>query len=840
VAVSAGGGQLGAASSGAEDALARRLVGTESAAATTVGDLLDVLGVTIEGGLLGGANGTFGGPAAFGCVDNTGDDDCIDDLPFAHAVYEWLDTYRDHPIDASTVLSGLAVQTQRLAMLVARLTDTLHLIQKVNDMHTTYTLALNEWSGDESPATGFVDDPAEHTQPGPKLMHSTARPGDQLTNLQASDAVPASVNWVEKGVLPPIINQGKCGSCWSISASTTVGAALAIDGGPKYDLSVADAVQCATTIKPGGCDGGTFFQAYQWIHSNGLPTSDIYPYSSFYGETGVCQEERDKDVRVMLTSPRGMRVPSLDEAALLRAVARQPVAVAIVSNKQLQAYRSGIFDDPNCNKNKVNHAVVLVGFGTDTTLSPPVDYWIMRNSWGTSWGEKGYAKIRRGTNVCNLASQPAYPVGALDVCANYNDTRVPFWMWQSCNLTLDPCRLSPLPSCPMAEDALPDGYFEYGHDNSPANLATAYVLAAQGFLVGATMFVVRTQTMPPTMRLYGFLAPDRKLNKWYAYGRLAWGLGFLLKGLTEQFLAKGDVNTISMFVAVPHNKIVIPWYGSEVTSDGQYVWSNQHCWDTAVVATGWAFWTLTGVAMVFAGFLQLARCIDFLLPANAVDIWDAMVPCELFLLGAANYMGALVNVAVLFTVDNSFSLVLFYQTLLPMGATLCMAAATIFVKKPQVFSKRSAACAVVLVATLFTIVWASLTQFEDAPLAVDCASPCPESCVLGPNFNHNASMQLVYILLWLIIDVVEIARLLPTRLTIEEYFSGGEGGPQECGKSQPTEATPLSMSAWAKPKKPVWVMAVSDQADEHYGREYWVNQRTGVATFKRPKDVYVG
>ena len=103
----------------------------------------------------------------------------------------------------------------------------------------------------------------------------------------------------------------------------------------------------------------------------------------------------------------------------------------------------------------------------------------------------------------------------------------------------------------------------------------------------------------PTLACARALRPLR-----YAYGRLAWGLGFLLKGLTEQFLAKGDVNTISMFVAVPHNKIVIPWYGSEVTSDGQYVWSNQHCWDTAVVATGWAFWTLTGVAMVFAGFLQ--------------------------------------------------------------------------------------------------------------------------------------------------------------------------------------------------------------------------------------------
>ena len=104
--------------------------------------------------------------------------------------------------------------------------------------------------------------------------------------------------------------------------------------------------------------------------------------------------------------------------------------------------------------------------------------------------------------------------------------------------------------------------------------------------------------------------------------------------------------------------------------------------------------------------------------------------------------------------------------------------------RPALGSTLMYACAAVFVVALFSLIWASLTQFASAPLAAGCASPCPEGCTLGPNFNNNAWCQLVYLLVWLVLDVVEAGRSLPLRL---------DGASAQRGK--PSEKTPLRKAA---------------------------------------------
>ena len=193
-------------------------------------------------------------------------------------------------------------------------------------------------------------------------------------------------------------NQGQCGSCWSFSAAAATEGAWALSGNTLVSLSEQQLVDCSTANS--GCNGGEMDLAFQYIEQNGLCGYNAYPYTAQQGTCQTCSP---------VAKLQGYNdVSSGNETALFVELHYGPVSVAIEADQSsFQFYSSGVFTGP-CGTN-LDHGVTLVGYGLDETTG--LDYWIVKNSWGTSWGEDGYIRMVRGQNMCGIslsASRPYY------------------------------------------------------------------------------------------------------------------------------------------------------------------------------------------------------------------------------------------------------------------------------------------------------------------------------------------------------------------------------------------------------------------------------------------------
>jgi C1A family cysteine protease len=216
-------------------------------------------------------------------------------------------------------------------------------------------------------------------------------------------ALASSLDWRQKNAVTPVKNQQQCGSCWSFSSTGSVEGAHAIKTGNLVSLSEQQLVDCSTAQGNQGCNGGLMDQAFQFIISNGGITSEAqYPYTATGPNT--CQT----NVTSVATISSFVDVTPGSETALMAAVNLGPVSIAIEADQEcFQFYSGGVLSDPSCGTN-LDHGVLVVGYGTDATSKQ--DYWIVKNSWGASWGESGYIRLIRGTNECGIAQEPSYPV----------------------------------------------------------------------------------------------------------------------------------------------------------------------------------------------------------------------------------------------------------------------------------------------------------------------------------------------------------------------------------------------------------------------------------------------
>jgi len=219
-------------------------------------------------------------------------------------------------------------------------------------------------------------------------------------------SVPDNMDWRKYGKVTPIKDQGQCGSCWAFSAIESLESANAIHGESRelYNLSEQQLVDCSGEYGNDGCGGGLMVNAFKYIVNNGICLNKTYPYVATDGTCKKCPS---------VLSIRGyFNVVPNDEAQLKMAVINNPVSVAIdASDPTFQFYKSGIYNISNCG-NELDHAVLAIGFGRDDVYK--LDYWIVRNSWGLSWGDSGYIYMRRNTNdnegMCGIAMEPSFPI----------------------------------------------------------------------------------------------------------------------------------------------------------------------------------------------------------------------------------------------------------------------------------------------------------------------------------------------------------------------------------------------------------------------------------------------
>jgi len=222
------------------------------------------------------------------------------------------------------------------------------------------------------------------------------------THIINTNGMPSSVDWTTKGAVSPVKNQGQCGSCWAFSATGATEGAWFISNKTLLSLSEQQLVDCSKAEGNNGCNGGLMDEAFSYIMKNGLTTEAAYPYT---GTDGTCSKVASS---VKISGYKD--VPANSQLALMTAIAQQPVSVAVEADQEVfQFYSSGVMT-ASCG-NALDHGVLAVGYGRLGSL----DYYKIKNSWGTDWGMNGFILLGRGPQYgaggqCGVQMDPSYPV----------------------------------------------------------------------------------------------------------------------------------------------------------------------------------------------------------------------------------------------------------------------------------------------------------------------------------------------------------------------------------------------------------------------------------------------
>jgi len=276
----------------------------------------------------------------------------------------------------------------------------MRLIHSVNRKHLSYSLASNHLAD-------MTDDEMRVRRGKLRSSGSGYNGGLAFSYTQRDlNSVPATLDWRLYGAVTPVKDQAICGSCWSFGTVGALEGANFLATGNLVRLSQQALVDCSWGYGNNACDGGEDFRAYQWVmRHGGIPTEDSY--GGYLGIDGFCHID-DPNVVTGFAMESYVNVTSGDADALKVALSKHgPVSVAIdASHKTFSFYSNGVYYEPDCHSDPegLDHAVLAVGYGNINGQ----DYWLIKNSWSTYWGNDGYVLMSQKNNNCGVATMPTF------------------------------------------------------------------------------------------------------------------------------------------------------------------------------------------------------------------------------------------------------------------------------------------------------------------------------------------------------------------------------------------------------------------------------------------------
>lgn len=254
-------------------------------------------------------------------------------------------------------------------------------------------------------------------------LHSMDRPATYMLPAGFDEEkLPQSVDWRKEGYVTGVKDQGQCGSCWSFSTTGALEGQMMRKTGKLPSLSEQNLIDCSRREGNMGCNGGLMDNAFDYIkHQDGLDSEASYPYEMRDDQPCRYHQEDKAGDDVGFVD-----IPSQSERHLKAALANEgPVSVAIdAAHRSFQFYSSGIYYEPECSPMQLDHGVLAVGYG-DACLDEQTEenkalcakgakhskYFIVKNSWGTEWGDAGFIKMAaNGKNHCGIATAASYPL----------------------------------------------------------------------------------------------------------------------------------------------------------------------------------------------------------------------------------------------------------------------------------------------------------------------------------------------------------------------------------------------------------------------------------------------
>lgn len=277
-----------------------------------------------------------------------------------------------------------------------------HRIQTFNSIpNQSHFLALNAFADQDPKEVGMKYAKGHHHGDFLNAVHPL------ILELDSS-SLPASIDWRLKNAVTPIKDQGHCGACWAFSTIVGIEGLFAIKNNTLKTFSEQNLIECSTNGVNSGCAGGDPGAGYDYIRMVGVNYESDYPFVG--NDKTRCHRNKSAPIYKIKSF---VQVMKNDSDQLLAAVAQQPVSICIDGdNADFLYYGGGIYNSTTCGRTEaqLGHCLAIVGYGSENG----VDYWIVKNSYGTDWGESGYARFYRqsgkGPGVCGLTLEALFPV----------------------------------------------------------------------------------------------------------------------------------------------------------------------------------------------------------------------------------------------------------------------------------------------------------------------------------------------------------------------------------------------------------------------------------------------